>query len=56
MDKKEVPEEVKKYFAELGHKNGVKLRETRGREYFVNLASKRKRFGRLPKKTIQPEE
>jgi hypothetical protein len=54
-DKKELPEEVRAFFAELGRKSGEKLKERSLRkygdssEYFRRIAAKRKRFGPLPK-------
>ena len=49
-DKIPMPDEVRKYFAEMGRRSGNKLMRERGSQYFRDIASKRKRFGRLPKK------
>lgn len=45
--------EVRKFFAEIGRKNGKKLFAERGSQYFKDIAGKRKRFGRLPKPKIE---
>lgn len=48
MDKKKEPlnEEVRKFFAEIGHRNGTKLFKERGSQYFKDIANKRKKHGR----------
>ena len=55
-DKIPMPDEVRKYFAEMGRRSGNKLMKERGSQYFRNIASKRKRFGRLPKKAKDPSK
>jgi len=53
-EKKELPEEVRAFFAAIGKKNGKKLMEERGPEYFRKIASMRKRpFGKERKNPIK---
>lgn len=49
MANKNVPPEVSAFFAELGRKNGKKLMEERGSDYFSKIASMRKTHGRQGK-------
>lgn len=52
--KKELPKEVKQFFADMGRKGGKKLFEERGSQYFKDLAAKRKRpFGKPRKVTSE---
>ena len=48
MTKKELSPEVREYFREMGRKRGNALKEKYGSDYFRDLASKRKSFGRKP--------
>lgn len=47
--KKKIPKEVSKFFAEIGRRNGRKLMEKYGSDYFRNIARKRRTFGRQRK-------
>lgn len=52
--KKEIPEEVRQFFADMGRKSGNKLLKERGPEYFRALAAKRKKpFGRDRKISVE---
>lgn len=51
-DKKPIPNEVRTFFAEIGRKNGKKLFEERGSEYFSKIAGMRKLHGRQRKESI----
>jgi hypothetical protein len=46
MDKKPLDPAVKDFFAEIGHRNGTKLFNERGSQYFKDIAAKRKKHGR----------
>ncbi len=46
MGKKNLPPAVQEWYAEIGRKNGKKLMEERGPEYFSRIASMRKKHGR----------
>lgn len=56
QEKRKVPSEVSAFFAEIGRKNGKKLMEERGSEYFKNISKMRKRFGRRKKVEETPKE
>lgn len=43
---KNLPPEVLKFFQEIGHKSGSKLRDERGPEYFSKISKMRKNPGR----------
>lgn len=47
-----VSPEVSAFFAEIGRKNGKKLFEERGSEYFKAIAAKRKIHGRQKPKEL----
>jgi hypothetical protein len=47
--KKELPDEVREFFADIGRRNGKKLYEQHGPEYFSKIASMRKNPGRKKK-------
>jgi hypothetical protein len=49
---KNVPPEVSAFFREIGRKNGKKLLEERGPEYFRKIQSMRKTHGRQKKVEI----
>lgn len=57
--KKDIPPQVREFFAEIGRKNGTKLFQERGSEYFRKIAGMRKTHGRQkppePQKEAQPE-
>lgn len=53
MGKMKLTPEVRAYFAEIGRRNGLKLREKYGSDYFKKISRMRKRFGRLSKKELR---
>lgn len=53
--KKQLSPEVKAFFSEIGHRNGTKLMQERGPEYFREIRKKRKTYPKL-KKTEETEQ
>lgn len=57
MTKSTKPKKViSEFFAEIGRRNGTKLREERGSEYFREIRKKRKTYPKLKKEEEQPKE
>lgn len=56
MKKIELSDEVRAYFAEIGRRNGLKLKEKYGSDYFKKISRMRKRYGRLSKKELRERE
>lgn len=54
MAKKQLTPEVKKFFAEIGHRNGTALLEKHGPDYFKRISAMRKVHG--PKKGYKKVE
>jgi hypothetical protein len=42
--KKNLSPEVRAFFAEIGHRNGTKLKQERGSEYFRAIRAQRKNY------------
>ena len=56
MSKMKLTPEVREFFAEIGRRNGEKLMQERGSEYFSKISKMRKRYGRLSKKEKRERE
>lgn len=56
MTNKNVPPEVSAFFREIGVRNGKKLFEDRGSEYFSKISKMRKTFGRQVKPVNEEKE
>lgn len=48
MTKRQITPQIREYFQEIGRKRGNALKAKYGSDYFKNMASKRKTFGRKP--------